>query len=601
MKKIVIGILAHVDAGKTTLTESMLYESGNIRKLGRVDNGNATLDTHSIEKKRGITIFSKQAILKTKDTSITILDTPGHTDFSAEMERALSVLDYAVLVINGADGVQSHTQTLWDLLELHKVPTFIYVNKMDMMSVDKEQVIAQMHKELSYNIIDYLGEDSKEKIAECNEKLLEKFLQGENYTDNDIAKAVVKREIFLSFYGSALKLKGVKELLIAMDRYTIQSPSDHEFKGMVYKITRDHRNVRLTNIKVISGTLKIKDILKATNEKIQQIRIYSGDGFEIKQEVEAGEVCAIMGLQKTYAGQGLGCNDIKAPVLKPILTYAIKILNNNDLYVLYEKLRILADEDPVLQLTWNENTRNITVGIMGDIQIEVLRTVIKERFSFDVDFDSGKIVYMETIEEAVVGVGHYEPLHHYAEVRLLLEPLKRGQGIVFDSKCKKEHLSSSQQSLVLTYLGEINHRGALTGSYITDMRITLVDGRANSKYTDSLDFRQATYRALQQGLRRAKTKLLEPYYSFELTVPSEMLGKTLHDLDIVFATIEAPVIENEIAKLKGKAPVRTLLNYAKDLANYTKGKGKINCEFLGYFDCKNTKSIVKEINFDSRM
>ncbi|MFI3227983.1 MAG: translation factor GTPase family protein [Clostridia bacterium] len=597
MKKIVMGILAHVDSGKTTLSEALLFEAGNIKKMGRVDNGDATLDTHEIERKRGITIFSKQAMLQLNDTQISLLDTPGHTDFSSEMERTLSVLDYAILVINGVDGVQSHTETLWNLLREHNVPTFIFANKMDLITADKEMVIEQLKTKLSVNICDVDSEDFIEKVAETDEKLLETYFDGGEIEDKFIATAIQRRQVFPCFFGSALKPIGVTNLLDAFEKYLEMPNYNAKFSAKVFKISRDTQNTRLTHVKITGGSLNVKEVLE-NDEKVQQIRIYTGENFEVKNNVSAGDVCAIVGLNQTYAGQGLCQEDEGEPVLQPILSYNVLLLDGTDPVVAYSKLKMLGDEDPLLSVVWNEYTQKITMGIMGEIQIEILQTIAQERFGLDIAFDSGNIVYKETICEKVEGVGHFEPLRHYAEVRLLIEPLKTGSGIVLRTKCKEEQLARSFQALILSNLAEKGHRGTLTGSYLTDLSITVVGGRAHNKHTEGGDFRQATYRALQQGLRQTKMQLLEPFYEFTLTIPQNVLGRAMNDLDKLFATIEPPIIEGDNAIIKGKGPVILMRDYAKDIASYTKGTGKISCKFLAYLPCHNQDEIIKNYDFD---
>lgn len=598
MKKIVVGILAHVDSGKTTLSEALLYEAGNIKKLGRVDRGDATLDTHEIERKRGITIFSKQAMLNLENVEISLLDTPGHTDFSGDMERTLSVLDYAILVVNGVDGVQSHTETLWNLLKTHQIPTFVFVNKLDLITSNKENVVEQMKQKLNPNICDVFDMHFLEKVVENDEKLLENYLDGEEIEDKYIAKAIKNNEVFPCFFGSALKPTGVKEFLEFLEKYVQMPDYNDEFSAKIFKISRDLQNTRLTHVKITGGTLNVKDVL-SHDEKVQQIRVYTGENYDIVNTVSAGDVCALVGLSKTYAGQGIAEKDANSPILQPILNYTV--LHNLDPFIAYSKLKMLEDEDPLLKVIWNEFSKNISMGIMGEIQIEILQEIAKTRFDMDIKFDSGNVVYKETICDTVEGVGHFEPLRHYAEVRLLLEPQDAGTGIIINSKCKIEHLNHNFQSLVLTHLAEISHRGMLTGSYITDMKITLVDGKSHNKHTEGGDFRQASYRALQQGLRQTKMQLLEPFYKFSLEIPQSNLGRAMNDLDSLFATIDPPILENDIAIINGQAPVILMRDYARNIASYTKGTGKIACKFFKYLPCHNAKEIIKNMNFDETL
>ncbi len=590
-----IGILAHVDSGKTTLSEALLYTSGNIKKLGRVDNKDATLDTHNLEKKRGITIFSKQAKILYNNFDIALLDTPGHTDFSAETERTLSVLDYAILVINGLDGVQNHTQTLWKLLKKHSIPTFIFVNKIDMDNVDKALVFNEITQKLSEKCVNFTDmEDFFENISLCDEKLLEEYLENNKIHINNIKLNITKRNIFPCFFGSALKLIGVQEFLDGICDFAKIPTYSNNFSAKVYKISRDLNGTRLTHLKITGGSLKVKQILSETNEKVDNIRIYSGEKFESVKEVPAGAICAVTGLNNTYIGQGFCENDNEMPVLRPILNYKIILNKNDDPILVYEKLKELAEEDPLLNIIWEEN--EINLRIMGDIQIEILQNIIKERYNIDVSFDTGSILYKETIVDRVEGVGHFEPLRHYAEVRLLFEPQKEGTGLKIASKC--EGLDKNFEHLVLHYLHSCTHRGALTGSEITDMKITLVSGRAHKKHTEGGDFRQATLRAVQNGLRRAKSVLLEPYYAFRIEVPSENIGRVMSDITKMKGEFTSPETLDDKSIITGMCPVFTMQNYHKDIISFTKGVGKFQTELKGYFKCHNSDEIIQNIAFD---
>lgn len=597
MKKIVMGILAHVDSGKTTLSEALLFEAGNIKKMGRVDNGNATLDTHSIERKRGITIFSKQAVLSLNALHISLLDTPGHTDFSGEMERTLSVLDYAILVVNGGDGVQSHTETLWNLLKKHSIPTFVFVNKIDLVKFNKDEILHQLKTKLNSNISEYSSDDFCEKIAETDEIALNAYLNSGEINDNYCVDAIKNRQVFPCFFGSALKPIGVVEFLNFIEKYITSPQYNEDFSAKIFKISRDNQNTRLSHIKITGGHLNVKDVLE-NGEKVQQIRVYTGENYEIKQSVSAGEVCSLVGLDATYTGQGLGISDENPPILQPILNYSVELLDNCDPFIAYTKLKILDDEDPLLSINWNEISKKISIGIMGEIQIEILQTVARERFDLNIDFDSGNVVYKETITKIVEGVGHFEPLRHYAEVRLLIEPLKAGSGIILKTNCKEDSLGKNFQSLILTHLSEKKHRGTLTGSYLTDIAITVVAGKSHNKHTEGGDFRQATYRALQQGLKQTKLTLLEPYYEFNLCVPKSNLGRAINDLEKLFATLLPPIITDDNAIIRGNAPAILMKDYAKNISSYTKGLGKINCKFFGFLPCHNEKEIINLINFD---
>lgn len=606
MKNLVIGILAHVDAGKTTLSESMLYLSGKIRELGRVDHGDAFLDTYALERARGITIFSKQAVFSVEDTNITLLDTPGHVDFSAEMERSLRVLDYAVLVINGADGIQGHTQTLWSLLRRYHVPVFLFVNKMDQAGTDRDALLAELQKRFGDGCIDFGEEQTEEwleNIAVCDEHLLEQYMENGNVEHEDVVRLIAERKVFPCYFGSALKLTGVQELLEGLSRYTKQSEEVPEFGAKIYKISRDIQGNRLTHLKITGGNLKVKDILRNVDgeweEKVNQIRIYSGEKFESVAEAGQGCVCAVTGLTKTCPGEGLGFEDqSEAPVLEPVLSYRIELPEGVDAHKMLLKLKQLEEEDPQLHIEWNEQLGEIHAKLMGEVQIEILESLIKERFDVPVTFGTGNIVYKETIADTVEGVGHFEPLRHYAEVHLLLEAGERGSGLVFDTNCSEDVLDKNWQRLILTHLMEKEHRGVLTGSAITDMKITLIAGRAHLKHTEGGDFRQSTYRAVRQGLMQAESVLLEPYYRFRLEVPAEMVGRAMTDIQRMYGESEAPVTEGDMTILEGSAPVAAMRDYQLEVAAYTKGRGRLACMPDGYRECHNAEEVVEELGYD---
>ena len=609
MKKIVIGILAHVDAGKTTLSESMLYLSGSIRKLGRVDHKNAFLDTYELERARGITIFSKQATIQLENTSMTLLDTPGHVDFSAEMERTLQVLDYAILVISGADGVQGHTKTLWRLLAKYEIPVFIFINKMDQNGTDQEAILAQLKKELSEECIDFQGatndledasEEFYESIAMCEEELLEQFLETGKIEPEEIRRLIRERGIFPCYFGSALKLVGVEEFLIGMDYYTSEPVYPEEFGAKVYKIARDDQGNRLTYMKITGGALKVRTALTTEQEKVNQIRIYSGTKFEAVSEADAGSICAVTGLTKTKPGEGLGIEEASgAPILTPVLSYQVLLPEGIDSALILPKFLQLEEEIPELHIVWEEESKTIQARLMGEVQTEVLKSIVKERFNLDIEFGSGNVVYKETIEEVVEGIGHFEPLRHYAEVHLLLEPLERGSGLQFETNCSEDVLERNWQRLVLTHLEEKEHKGVLTGSSITDMRITLMSGRAHQKHTEGGDFRQATYRAVRQGLKKAKSILLEPYYEFRLEIPETVLGRAMMDLDQMKAKFQISQTEHGVSILTGQAPVVLIQNYQKEVVAYTKGYGKLYLDFAGYETCHNAEEVIEAVGYDS--
>ena len=612
-KKLVIGILAHVDAGKTTLSESMLYQSGSIRKLGRVDKGDAFLDTYELERERGITIFSKQAQLSIDDLQITLLDTPGHVDFSAEMERTLQVLDYAILVISGADGVQGHTETLWKLLERYHIPVFLFINKMDQNGTDEAALMNELKKRLDENCVDFSQTDTdelNESIAMCSEALLEQYLESEEIEDTQIRNLIRKRNLFPCYFGSALKVTGVDEFMRGIMNYTEVATESEEakFGAKVYKISRDDQGNRLTYIKVTSGCLKVKDLLsgrdrrkeKDWEEKINQIRIYSGAKFDTVNQAERGMICAVTGLSQTYPGEGLGIErDSDIPILEPVLTYQIQLPEDCDVHSMLEKLRQLEEEEPLLHIIWNEKLGEIYAQIMGEVQIEVLKSLIWERFHVRIEFGKGNIVYKETIRQPVEGVGHFEPLRHYAEVHLLLEPAEAGTGLHFFSNCSQDTLDLNWQRLILTHLEEKEHCGVLTGSAITDMHITLTTGKAHQKHTEGGDFRQATYRAVRQGLKKAESILLEPYYSYRLEVPADMVGRAMTDIQRMNGSFDTPLQDGESAILTGSAPVVTMRDYQTEVISYTKGRGRLSCTLEGYKPCHNQEEVVKEVGYDS--
>ena len=614
-KKLVIGILAHVDAGKTTLSESMLYQSGSIRKLGRVDKGDAFLDTYQLERDRGITIFSKQAQLSIGDLKVTLLDTPGHVDFSAEMERTLQVLDYAILVINGADGIQGHTETLWRLLERYQIPIFLFINKMDQAGTDKDKLMEELKKRLDENCVDFNSSDIdgfNESIAMCNESVLEDFLEKGTIETEQISKMIKRRELFPCYFGSALKIIGVDEFMQGIAEYTeaieLSDASKQQFGAKVYKISRDEQGNRLTYIKVTSGNIKVKDLLTGQNkqkddsweEKINQIRIYSGAKYEPVNQADKGTICAITGLTQTYPGEGLGIEeDSDIPILEPVLTYQILLPDDCEVHSMLEKLRQLEEEEPLLHIVWNEKLGEIYAQLMGEVQIEVLKSLIWERFHVRVEFGVGNIVYKETIRQPVEGVGHFEPLRHYAEVHLLLEPAESGSGLHFSTNCSQDELDLNWQRLILTHLEEKEHCGVLTGSAITDMHITLIAGRAHQKHTEGGDFRQATYRAVRQGLKKAENVLLEPYYSYRLEVPSDMVGRAMTDIQRMNGTFDSPMLNEDMAILIGSAPVVTMRDYQTEVISYTKGRGRLSCTLEGYKPCHNQEEVVKEVGYDS--
>lgn len=606
-KHICAGLLAHVDAGKTTLSEGILYQTGTIRKLGRVDNRDAYLDTYALERARGITIFSKQAQLTLGDVEVTLLDTPGHVDFSAEMERTLQVLDCAILVVSGADGVQGHTETLWRLLKRYEIPTFLFVNKMDQPGTDRQLLLEDIHSHLDESCIDFSlmdeGEEILETLAMCDEQALEEYLETGRIPDREICRMVRERKVFPCYFGSALKLQGVEELLKGLECWMTPPAYGKEFGAKVYKISRDDQGNRLTHLKITGGTLKVKEVIAVPGmeegEKVNQIRVYSGAKAEMVSEAEAGMICAVTGLTETKPGQGLGAeSESELPLLEPVLTYRVNLPEDCDVHKMLQCLRQLEEEEPQLHVVWNETLGELHVQVMGQVQMEVLKSLAEERFGVDISFDAGNIVYKETIAGSVEGVGHFEPLRHYAEVHLLLEPAEPGSGLQFGTSCSEDVLDRNWQRLILTHLEEKRHVGVLCGGEITDMRITLIAGRAHQKHTEGGDFRQATYRAVRQGLREAGCRLLEPYYDFRLEVPQENAGRAMADLDRMQGTFEPPVQEGDRMILSGSAPVALMRDYQKEVISYTRGRGRLLCTLKGYFPCHNEEEVVAACGYD---
>ncbi|WP_343248450.1 translation factor GTPase family protein [Diplocloster hominis] len=627
-KHICAGLLAHVDAGKTTLAESILYLTGSIRKFGRVDHQDAFLDTFALERARGITIFSKQAEFMLGDTCVTLLDTPGHVDFSAEMERTLQVLDYAVLVISGADGVQGHVVTLWRLLKRYRIPIFLWINKMDQPGTDRQELQRELCKKLDDRCM-YFGKDQDravflENLAMCEEKLLETYLETGEIRQDDIRSLIRNRKVFPCYYGSALKMEGVEELLEGLEHHCLCPRYGEEFGARIYKIARDDQGNRLTHMKITGGSLKVKTLLTNRHdtggisghdhtqaedngrkdgiweEKVDQIRIYSGPQYRAVQEVTAGTVCAVTGLTKTVSGEGLGIETQgKVPVLEPVLTYQIQLPPECDVHMVFLKLKMLEEEIPELNMVWVESAGEIHAQVMGEVQIEILKSMIRERFGVDVEFGSGSIVYKETIQSPAEGVGHFEPLRHYAEVHLLLEPGEPGNGLVFDTACSEDVLDRNWQRLILTHLEEKEHIGVLTGSLITDMKITLTAGRAHQKHTEGGDFRQATYRAVRQGLKTADCVLLEPVYEYRLEVPSEKVGRALSDIPKMCGTFSGPETDGDMSILTGSCPVVTMRDYQTQVTAYTSGRGRLSCTLKGYEPCHNAGEVIDSIGYDS--
>lgn len=609
MKRLVIGILAHVDSGKTTLSEAMLYHTGEIRKLGRVDHRDAFLDTHQIERDRGITIFSKQAVMRVKDMEFTLLDTPGHTDFSPETERVLQVIDYAVLVISGTDGVQNHTENLWRLLDRYGIPVFLFINKMDISQKSREELIMELSDRFGGNFVDFTDNNSSdfyESVAVCSERLMQELLETDGITDEKIGKAISARKIFPCRFGSALKLDGTNEFLDILEKYTCEINYSGEFGARVFKIAEDEQKNRLTYMKITGGSLKVKDTLSGENaegewsEKVNQLRIYSGAKFRNAAEVSAGMVCAASGLTKTYQGEGLGAeDDLDMPMTEAALNYRVEILDKTDIHTALGYLKKLEEEEPQLHVIWNEYIREIHVQIMGEVQLEVLERIISERFDMQVKFGQGGVAYRETIAETAEGVGHYEPLRHYAEVHVIIEPLERGSGIRFASSCSEDVLDRNWQRLIMTHLKEKTHLGVLTGSPITDVRITLSAGAAHKKHTEGGDFRQATYRAVRQGLKSAKSILLEPWYKFRLEVPSASVGRAMTDIQHMGGNFEMPVTKGDMSVLTGTAPAAAVKNYHTDVTGYTGGRGRLTMQSGGFRECHNSEEVIEQIGYDS--
>ena len=612
-KQITMGILAHVDAGKTTLSEGILYTCKAIRKLGRVDHQDAFLDTNTLERNRGITIFSKQAECTLGEFGMTFLDTPGHVDFSAEMERTLQVLDYAILVISGADGVQGHTETLWRLLSRYQIPVFLFINKMDQPGTDREALLAEVKEKLDANCVEFSAdqtdEEWKEQVAVCDEQMMEAYLEGEEISREQIRQMIRERKLFPCYFGSALKMTGVEEFLDDLKLRIRETSYPETFGAKIYKITRDNQGERLTHMKITGGTLKVKSVLSngrpgetgegIWQEKVNQIRIYSGEKYTMVSEVKAGTVCAVTGLTATYPGQGLGSEQASdMPVLEPVLSYRIGLPTEVNVHQALLQLRQLEEEEPLLHIVWNETLGEIYAQVMGEVQIEILKSLIKERFGMAVTFDEGNIVYKETILEPVEGVGHFEPLRHYAEVHLLLEPGETGSGLTFTTDCSEDVLDRNWQRLILTHLEEREHKGVLIGAPITDMKITLLTGRAHIKHTEGGDFRQATYRAVRQGLRKAKSQLLEPYYEFRLEVPSEQVGRSMTDIQKMLGEFDPPKTEGEMTVLTGSAPVVTMRDYQKEVISYTSGRGRLSCTLKGYYPCHNQEEVVEAVGYD---
>lgn len=634
-KRICMGILAHVDAGKTTLSEGILYLTGGLRKLGRVDHGDAFLDNFALERSRGITIFSKQAVFPLGETEVTLIDTPGHVDFSAEMERALWVMDYAVLVVSGADGIQGHTETLWRLLKAYQIPTFIFVNKMDQDGTDREALLQELKKNLDDGCIAFDGlrmpqetgtkgsaaggkknaarvenardealisagsEDILEEIAMCDEDVLEAYMETGDIRKSDVIRLIGERKIFPCYFGSALKLSGVETLLAGLEQFTRMPEYPDEFAAKVFKISRDEQGSRLTHIKITGGSLKVKTSF-GEKEKVDQIRVYSGAKYGMQDVAEAGTVCALTGLSETAAGQGLGEEkDLEAPLLEPVLSRSVILPEGTDVPKALRQLKQLEEEDPLLHIVWNSRLEEIQMQLMGEVQTEVLKSMIAERYQMDVEFGAGRIMYKETIADTVTGVGHYEPLRHYAEVHLRMEPGERGSGLVFGTDCSEDNLDGNWQRLILTHLMEKEHPGVLAGMPITDMKITLTAGKAHLKHTEGGDFRQATYRAVRQGLMQAESVLLEPWYVFRLELPAEQVGRAMADVQKRYGTFEAPLMEGERAVLSGRAPVSEMLDYPAEVQSYTGGRGRLALRLEGYYPCHNQEEVLADIGYDS--
>ena len=603
MKNIVIGILAHVDAGKTTLSEAMLYQTGAIRNLGRVDHKNAFLDTDIQERDRGITIFSKQAEMTYKDTKLMLLDTPGHVDFSAEMERTLQVLDYAVLVISGREGVQGHTVTLWKLLQKYEIPVFLFINKMDLEGADRAQILEELQSSLSAGCLDF--EDlEEEQAAMCEEGLLEEYLETGHISVPSIRTSISNRKIFPCYFGSALRMSGVEGFLDGIVQFTEEPSYPQQFGARIYKITRDPQGMRLTHMKITGGTLSVKETLDlpdapgVSGEKVNQIRIYSGGKYQTVQEAEAGTVCAVAGLEHTHAGQGLGVEESENRfVLEPAMSYGVLLPDGADVHRTLQQLKQLEEEDPQLHIAWNSQTEEIQIQLMGEVQLEILKEMIRQRFDLELEFGEGKVAYRETIAKPVIGAGHFEPLRHYAEVHLLLEPGDPGSGVVLDTACREDLLDRNWQRLILTHLAERDFPGVLTGSPLTDVKITLLAGRAHLKHTEGGDFRQATYRAVRQGLRKTQSILLEPWYDFELEVPQDMTGRAMADIQRMGGSFELPQTRGDLSLITGKAPVSEMKGYMAEVNSYTRGYGHLSCSVAGYEPCHDAEKVVEEIGY----
>lgn len=602
MKKIAIGILAHVDSGKTTLSESLLYNSGAISKPGRVDHGDAFLDTDTLEKERGITIFSKQAVFEYGGSHITLLDTPGHADFSAEAERTLKVLDYAILAISGSDGVQSHTKTLWKLLEHYRVPVFVFINKMDLAASDRQKIKTELQKSLSSCCIDFSDKnEAVENIATADNELMEEFFDSGAVSKNSVCRAVAQRKIFPCCFGSALKNEGIKELLDIIDAYTLPPQPKKDFGAKVFKISEDEKGSRLAHLKITGGTLAVRDLITAENGsgKVNEIRIYSGAKYKNVKTADAGTVCAVTGLSFAYAGQGLGTeNDFNTLVSEAVFTYSVKLPDGYDINKALNIFKKLSGEETQMNVSFNEQQKKINIQIMGSVQLEVLKRILSDRFNLDAEFENGGIIYKETIENEVEGVGHFEPLRHYAEVHLKMEPAEKGSGITIASECSEDELDKNYQNLIMAHIAEKTHLGVLTGSHITDIKITLVSGKAHVKHTEGGDFREATYRAIRQGLMQAKSVVLEPWYRFTLEIPVECTGRALTDLEQLGANTEPPETSENISVISGTVPVGKMNEYHEKLISYTHGSCRLSCFFNGYGPCVNQQEVIEKIGYD---
>lgn len=600
-KHICAALLAHVDAGKTTLSEALLYESGVIRTRGRVDHKDAFLDTSPLERERGITIFSKQACFSYGNMDVTMLDTPGHVDFSSEMERTLQVIDYAVLIISGTDGVQGHTETVWKLLQKYRIPTFFFVNKMDLPGADKAAVLKELQAKLSPYCVDFTEEEELlcENVAMCEETLLETYLEEGTFDlKKEVRRLVSGTLLYPCYFGSALQNEGVEALLEGLESYTKMPEYQKEFAGKVYKITRDDAGQRLTHMKLTGGELKLRDEIEGIG-KVNEIRVYSGEKYTLQQEVKAGDICAVPGFTDTYAGQGVGKEaDFCANQLAPVCNYQILLPEGTEEAIAWRQLKQLEEEDPNLHLSWQAQTREIFIQPMGEVQLEVIKRMVSERYGMDIAFGSATILYRETIEDTVIGMGHFEPLRHYAEVHLKMEPLPRGSGLQFVTECSEDELDLNWQRLILTHLGEKEFTGVLTGSPITDIKFTLIAGRAHLKHTEGGDFRQATYRAVRQGLRQAKSRLLEPMYQFRMEVPMEQIGRVMSDVGKMHGTFRQQPDDGEMSAIEGICPVASMAGYGTEFAAFTKGRGRMTLSFCGYEPCHNESEVVKNCKYD---